>query len=412
MGKGRSWITIALVNLCMVAFLGMSLRTKYLFEIPIVDYRNLLSSHSHFAFGGWATLILMVLFLSQLIPAALQQKRVYQVLLWGIQLNAAGMLITFPITGYATFSIIFSTAFIFFTYAFSWIFIRDLRGHSLAKPVKLLAIASLVCLVVSSAGPFSLAYMMASGSGNANSFRDAIYFYLHFQYNGFFTLAVFALLFQRYRSPDPVQWKRIIRFSLLLILSVVPSLFLSLLWHTYNIYISLFSYLGCFLLLMTTVYFLVLVRNTAGLFHSKDKTSSFLLAFSMAAFAIKTVLQTGTIIPSLGKAVFSYRPIIIGYLHLVFLVMLTFYVLHNLIESGYFNMRAGFARFAMLFFSLAIILHETILLVNGIGLMLKTTNPVYGWLLWIVSILMFIGAFLLVMTRGSKGQTAVRSFTA
>ena len=118
MGKGRSWITIALVNLCMVAFLGMSLRTKYLFEIPIVDYRNLLSSHSHFAFGGWATLILMVLFLSQLIPAALQQKRVYQVLLWGIQLNAAGMLITFPITGYATFSIIFSTAFIFFYICF------------------------------------------------------------------------------------------------------------------------------------------------------------------------------------------------------------------------------------------------------------------------------------------------------
>jgi hypothetical protein len=411
MVKGRSWITVTLVNLCIVAFLGMSLRTKFLFEIPFVDYRNLLSAHSHFAFGGWATLVLMVLFISQLIPAALRQKRIYQVLLWGIQLNAAGMLVTFPITGYAAFSIIFSTAFILFTYAFSWVLIREIRGISLEKPVKLLAIASLLCLVISSAGPFSLAYMMATGSGNANTFRDAIYFYLHFQYNGFFTLAVFALLFQRYRSADPVQWKRISRFTLLLILSVIPSLFLSLLWHTYNIYISLFSYLGCILLLLTAMYFLVLVRKTAGMFQSSDKISRSLLAFSMAAFAIKTVLQTGTIIPSLGKAVFSYRPIIIGYLHLVFLVLLTFYILHNLIESGYFIMKSSFARLAILFFSLSIIIHETILLVNGIGLMLKTTNPIYGWLIWVVSIFMFIGAFMLMLAGFSRRNVMLASVT-
>src|SRR5215510_9141504 len=127
MKRKNFWISLALVNLCVVALLGMTLRTKFLFSIPFIDYKNFLSAHSHFAFGGWVTLALMILFIDNLLSADQKQKQIYQWILWGIEITAVGMLITFPFQGYALLSIIFSTAFIFITYTFCWVFISDIR---------------------------------------------------------------------------------------------------------------------------------------------------------------------------------------------------------------------------------------------------------------------------------------------
>jgi len=61
MMKQQGWINVALVNLVIVAGLGLLLRAKILFPLPLVDFRNTLHGHSHFAFSGWATLALLVL---------------------------------------------------------------------------------------------------------------------------------------------------------------------------------------------------------------------------------------------------------------------------------------------------------------------------------------------------------------
>src|SRR5215831_12640306 len=230
MKKRDFWITLSLVNLCIVALLGMTLRTKFLFPIQCIDYKNFLSAHSHFAFGGWITLAFMILFIDNLLSDDQKQRKVYQWLLWGIEITSVGMLLTFPFQGYGLFSIIFSTAFIFSTYAFSWVFIKDIRQAKKDRSVGLLSALALVSLVISSVGPFTLAYIMATKTGNAFLYRDAIYTYLHFQYNGFFTLSVFALFFNRVlTSANDAMRKRIWRFALFLCLSVVPALFLSLL---------------------------------------------------------------------------------------------------------------------------------------------------------------------------------------
>src|SRR4029079_32715 len=231
------WITLSLVNLCIVALLGMTLRTKMLFPIIIIDYKNFLSAHSHCAFGRCLTLALMILFVDNLLSGDPKQKKIYQWILWGIDITSLGMLITFPFQGYALFSIIFSTAFIFITYGFSWVFIKDLQRAKKDRSIALLSTSALLSLIISSVGPFILAYMLATKTGNAFLYRDAIYTYLHFQYNGFFTLAVFALFFNQLPVfiNDNVR-KRVWYFALSLCVSVVPALFLSLLWHGYNIY--------------------------------------------------------------------------------------------------------------------------------------------------------------------------------
>jgi len=126
----------------------------------------------------------------------------------------------------------------------------------------------------------------------------------------------------------------------------------------------------------------------------------------MISFAIKMLLQVGTIFPSLGNAVFGFRPIIIGFLHLVFLGFVTFYVLSNYISENVFPFERTISRTAIIFFSLAIVINEMILLVDGIGLMFYTTYPVYPWLLWIASILLFAGACLILAARVTNLRNA------
>src|SRR5690606_18046550 len=104
--------------------------------------------------------------------------RIYQRLLAGLLLAAAGMLACFPAQGYGPCAILFSTVFIFITYAFTFVFLKDLRAAAIGRAVQLLTVASLGCLVISSAGPFTLAYLKATRSGDFVLYRNAIYTYL------------------------------------------------------------------------------------------------------------------------------------------------------------------------------------------------------------------------------------------
>jgi hypothetical protein len=385
----------------------MTLRTKFLFPISFIDYKNFLSAHSHFAFGGWVTLVLMILYVDNLLLPDQKQKRVYQWLFWGIEITSIGMLVTFPFQGYALFSIIFSTAFIFFTYGFSWVFINDIRAAKKDRSISLLSISALVSLVISSAGPFTLAYIMATKTGTASLYRDSIYTYLHFQYNGFFTLSVFALFFNQILGLLSEATKRKVRsFAFFLCLSVIPALFLSLLWHGYNLYIQAIAFIGCALIIICLILFSRFALNKKIYQGWVSPLARSLLIFSMVSFVIKMVLQMGTIIPALGNAVFGYRPIIIGFLHLVFLGFVSFYIFFNLLEAGVFQRAKKFSTAAIVWFAAAVILNEAILLIEGIGLMFYTTNAVYPSLLWIASIFLFTGALLILVARLKSDRPA------
>ncbi len=403
------WVSLTLINLALVALFGVFLRTKFLFHLPFIDYKNLLSAHSHFAFGGWATMSLMILFVDKLLNPADKQKGIYQLILGGIQTTSLGMMFTFPFQGYALFSIIFSTSYIFITYIFCWVFIRDLLKTGRDRPVKALGTCSLISLAVSSIGPFYLAYMMATKTGTYFQTLDAVYTFLHFQYNGFFTLGVLALFFDdKYGMSGEKVKDKIGLFVTLICLSIVPALFLSLLWHSYNInYLRTLAYIGCALILLAIIAFSRLIPGMLKQLGPRHKISRTLLIFALVSFVIKMVMQTGTIFPALGNAVFGFRPIIIGFLHLVFLGLITFYILSRYIDDGFLSMGNRYTKFAVIYFSTAIIVHEVILLVNGVGLLMKKTDPIYGWLMWIAALTLFTSAILMVIGRYKQRPTGM-----
>ena len=154
----------------------------------------------------------------------------------------------------------------------------------------------------------------------------------------FFTLGVFALFFKQVTNSVTGKTKKgIYYFSLVLASSILPALFLSLTWHPGNQLIQILAVLGAILTFLALICFLLVMAKLERKNLYATRIAYIFWVFAMISFAIKMLLQTGTIFPDLANMVFGFRPIIIGFLHLVFLGFVTFYLLAHLIETGGFN---------------------------------------------------------------------------
>ena len=190
------WINIAIINLCIVACLGVLMRSKMIFDMPWIDYNRLVETHGNFAFTGWVSLTLLCLMLFEF-PGFWGNSFFYFKLLAGMALCSWAGLLTSPFETTHKFSEYISFLYIILTYIFAWKFIAYIRETTAGKTVKLLSVSAMLCLVLSSVGTIILSYLFATRSLNAILYRDALFGYLHLQYNGFFTLSVFAIAFNK-----------------------------------------------------------------------------------------------------------------------------------------------------------------------------------------------------------------------
>ena len=83
-GSVKGWLRISIFNLLLVSAIGVILRYKIVFSLPLFNQKYLLDGHSHFAFAGWISQILMVLMIHYLsvYKGEVILKR-YQGVLWG-----------------------------------------------------------------------------------------------------------------------------------------------------------------------------------------------------------------------------------------------------------------------------------------------------------------------------------------
>lgn len=392
----KGWLKIALINLCIVAMLGFVLRSKILFSIPLIEYKNTLHAHSHFAFGGWVTLAINTLLVYELLTKESKQKKVYQWLLASFLINAAGMLVSFLAQGYAFYSILFSTLFILTSYVFAGIFIKDVNRSISSKTVKLLSISAAVYFCFSSVGPFTLGYLMAMKSQNVILYKNAIYTYLHLQYNGYFTLSVLALFLNRIENYlTNTGGKYFHRFALMLSLSVIPSLFLCYLWYYPSNMLVAIAIVGAILMLGSFYYFSKGILSIGKRLYALPALTKYPLLVSLLAFSLKIILQSLTIIKPIGDAVFSNRPVVIGFLHLVLLGFISLYLLAHYTLVGVLK-NNKYTMFAMLIFIAAVVMNEVTLMSQGLGIMLMESSQLFPWMLWIVASALFISSGLLV----------------
>src|SRR5690606_32881648 len=111
------WLKFSLVNLFVVAALGLLMRYKIGFEFPVFDQKYIQFSHYHFAFYGWIAHTLMVLMadcLEKASPSFIARK--YNTIFAANLISSYGMLLSFLFLGYGIVSVVFTLGAIVSTY--------------------------------------------------------------------------------------------------------------------------------------------------------------------------------------------------------------------------------------------------------------------------------------------------------
>lgn len=383
------WLRLALFNFVVVAAAGVLVRYKVTFPLPAVEFKNLLHAHSHFAFSGWISLALFVLIMAGFIPRQEHEKKKYKRLIWLSQLTSYGMLVSFFLQEYGPVSIGFSTAYIFVTYGFAIAIWRSTRGEKHRLSVQSLR-AALIFLVVSSFGPYTLAYVKAAHLMNAELYHNSIYWYLHFQYNGWFSFAVFALLIRQYE--DNLQVERRLRLPFYLLLAAcVPAYVLSVIWTLPPLWVYVLGGLAAGAQVMALLVAVKPLFEERIDNHSQPMIVKSLFVLAGAAFGIKILLQLLSVFPQLNQFVFGHRPVIIGYLHLVLLGFISFYLIGHSIKRGILFCAGQQARIGLWTLVLGVLLSETGLLFQGFSGVLNEPMKWTPEFIFIASVLMFLG---------------------
>jgi len=105
--------------------IGVLLRYQLAYPLPELTYPFWLHAHSHVVLLGWTFNALFLAVCAQFLP---DQRSVAYNRLWvGFQVAVLGMLVFFPMQGYATSSIAFSTLHVVLSYYMVWRLRTDLR---------------------------------------------------------------------------------------------------------------------------------------------------------------------------------------------------------------------------------------------------------------------------------------------
>jgi hypothetical protein len=397
--KTHHWVRFSLLNLSIVAFLGAIMRYKIGFELPVFEQKYLQEAHSHFAFAGWITHTLYFL-LVRIFRSGLPRIKelVYQRLILVNLLSAYGMLVCFFIQGYGPVSLAFSTLSVVTGYVFSWYALKDAGRLPADHPARNCIMAAIGFCLLSTLGTMVLSWMMASHHYDQNLYLGSIYFYLHFQYNGWFLFACIGIFMDSIKGFNPD--KKVARYSFLLFaIAAIPAYFLSTLWAHLPAWLYVLVVVAAFVQVAGWWFLVKLIRqNLDQLKTAFTKLVLLLLLVVALALSLKLMLQLGSTIPIISKLAFGFRPIVIAYLHLVLLVIISGFLLAFLYGEEMIRPNRT-ARVGILLFTAGAVLNETVLAVQGIFSFSYTVVPFANEMLFGIALVLMAGATLLLVSQ-------------
>lgn len=357
---------LALTYFVLIATLGVLLRLFPIVDIP-TSYKFLIHTHSHVALLGWVYTALTTLIYKIYLENS-QIERRYRFLFWGTQITIIGMLLTFPFTGYALLSITFSTLFLIASYLFTWLFIKHASSTLKQTNAYRCILAALWYMVISSIGPWALGIIMNTLGSGSDLYRSAIYFYLHFQYNGWFILALFGIFFYLLELHAITIPKKVFNyFFLLMNIGVVATFGISLLWMQPSLVIYLFSATGAFFQLLAVGILIKYLLSRIKQHHNSTNIFSVFLKIIFVFFSIKLIVQLLGSTPYFANMTSNNINLIIAYLHWVFLGIISPSLLLLLHYFKLINLSIK----ALNIYILAFILTECFIIYKGIVIWLQ-----------------------------------------
>lgn len=407
----KFWLKFSLVNLLIVASIGLLMRYKIGFEFPFLDQKHLQHSHSHFAFSGWVSHTLMVLMISFLEKKGIWQEAIskgykkYHWILIANLVSAYGMLIFFIIQGYGFFSILFSTSSILVSCVFAYYFIKDLKLVPADDLAKNWFKAALFFAIFSSLGTFALAYMMVTKNIHQEEYLASIYYYLHFQYNGWFFFACMGLLFSflNLKTSENPFYATVFK---LFFFACIPAYFLSTLWLDLPVWVYVLTIIAA----VVQVYawfrlLIILIKTKREFIQNSPFFLRYILLFVGFSLSIKLLLQLGSTIPALSQLAFGFRPIVIAYLHLVLLAVISLFLLFYIYANHFIRYNKQI-KIGVIIFSTGVLLNEFILAIQGVASFSYTIIPYVNEMLFGIAIILVtgIGITAVYSIKKSKNQ--------
>ena len=395
----KRWIEVALINFCVVALAGVTMRYKIKFALPVINQKYLMHGHSNFAFVGWVAMALMILMVRYLIRNNVETNyKKYNRILIAEVVASYAMFIFFIIQGYDFWSITFSIVTILISYFFIFFYWRDLNKVSGAGFSQIWLKTALVLWAFSSLGAFMLAYLMANHIMIQDLYIASLYFFMHFQYNGWFLFACFGIFFSYMHRLGLFRIALLSkRLFMIMVIMVVPTYFLSVLWLRLPLALHWIANISGFLQLIVLLYFFKLISVIKKRENIKFNWSTkWLWRLAAIAFILKIILQMLSTITFLSHFAFGFRPVVIGYLHLSFVGIISLFIL-GYINEFIHRFRGNVSGIGAIIFVTGFIAQEIVLMLQGLEAMdvepIKSANIILFYcailmaagLIWITS---------------------------
>lgn len=327
----RRWMGGAFVLFFLASVLGLFMRYMVFSPSPILPFKHILHAHSHTALLGFGFLFILGAYLFVVLEGRFDHRRFY---LLGLMYFGASiaMAIGFLYQSYGAVSITFSTIVMFLAYLMVYRFLKIYRQthREIQHP---LIRWSLYWFVLSTAGIWVLGPTAALLGKSHDLYFLSIQFFLHFQFNGWFTYAALGLFLFRFGPPG--HRHRMPTASLLILnTSLILTYFLSVTYVEKNFLFFTLNALG--VILQLVAYFLILVPVYRFQINQRIRNSWHLwvLWTGVMCLICKVFIQGLVIFPELAEVSYAVREFIVGYIHLILLGGATMTIGGVLIDHG------------------------------------------------------------------------------
>ncbi len=395
----KTWFNVAVLNFFFATCMGALLRYAFVDEVSWLNFIYWMHGHSHVAMLGWLYIGLSSLLVHHFVPIDLHARGDFKWVFTATQVSVIGMMVFFPLQGYAFGAIAFSSIHIILSYVLTYKVWRHLDKTPRSWSHIFLRWA-IMFMVLSTVAIWSLVPIMASGKAGSALYYGAVQFYLHFQFNGWFLFGILALFFKVLEENnvtlDPTLMKR---FSGLLIVGTFLTFALAVTWSTPLPILFFINSLGVLIQLFALIVFLILLKRSwhevSNFFAS---WGSRLLVLALISFALKIVAQTAVVLPYFATVAYTIRNYVIGFIHLILLGMVSCFLLAYAHRSRFIHFKKGFAKSGLYLLITGLFLSETVLFLQGTMFWAAMGFiPGYYVLLFSVSVLIPIGVFMIIM---------------
>jgi hypothetical protein len=398
----QSWMIWTFFFFLAASLFGVMMRYYFVGELPFFTYKHLLHAHSHLALLGWGYLLIMGYYVFNFCTDP-KRIKIYKWMLFINIVAGLGMMLSFPIQGYGTFSILFSSIQLFSSYYFAIQILKDLKSYKNQSWARMMKF-SIFWMLLSTLGLLAIGPVGAILGKNHPLYYMSVQWFLHLQFSGWFTYSVFGILIhyldkkgKKIQIPTYQEW--------ILHLSVLMTYALSVSWSTPIPILTPTNSLG--VILQSIAYFgilkLIIQSSFPGL-KFPSQWAERLLYFGIISLVAKALVMALLVIPDVAQISITIRLFVVGFIHLVMLGTVTLSIGAVMYLQGWLS-NNPITRIAWFVLVLGFLVSEILIFAQGLLLWMEIGFMPQYYLLVFITSLLFPIALLIILSAGFRNNS-------